>query len=78
MTVGSFGVLLAFPVSFTTLDAFGVPMVFDFLPSAAGRFSFSAARSLTVSPVGAPSMNWKALSFVRVWVEGMIGGPVMT
>lgn len=45
---------------------------------AAGRFSFSALRCLLVSAVGAPSMNWKALSLVRVCVDGMIGGPVTT
>lgn len=76
--VGSFGVLLLFPTSLVTLFALGVAMDFGALPSAAGRFSFSASRAFRDSAVGAPSMNWKALSFLRVWVDGMMGGPVTT
>jgi len=73
--VGSFGVLLAFPTSFVTLFALGVAIDFGGFPSAAGTFSFSASRAFRDSTVGAPSMNWKAFSFVRVWVDGMMGGP---
>jgi hypothetical protein len=76
--VGNFGVLFVVPTSFTTLEVFGVLIGFVAFPSAAGRFSFSASRSFAVSTEGAPSMNWKALSFLRVCVEGMIGGPVTT
>ena len=76
--VGSFGVLFVVPISFATLFVFGVPIGFDVFPNAAGRFSFSASRCLRDSAEGVPSMNWKALSFVRVWVDGMIGGPVTT
>jgi hypothetical protein len=76
--VGSFGVLFMVPASLATLFAFGVPMGFGVFPSGVGMFSFSASRWRMDSAVGAPSMNWKALSFVRVWVEGMIGGPLTT
>jgi len=76
--VGSFGVLLVAPTSFATRFAFGVPMGLAVFPRAVGRFSFSASRCRRYSAVGAPSMNWKALSLVRVWVEGMMGGPVTT
>jgi len=76
--VGSFGVLLVFPTSLVTLFALGVAMDFGGFPSAAGMFSFSASRAFSDSAVGAPSINWKALSFVRVWVDGMMGGPGIT
>jgi hypothetical protein len=56
--VAGFGVVVAFPVSFTFCN--------EAFPTAAELFSFSASRSFVVSTVGAPSMNWKALSFVRV------------
>lgn len=72
VVVGGLGVLFGFPRSFMTLDALGV------WSRAATRFSFSASRSFADSTKGAPSMNWKALSFVRVCVDGMMGGPVTT
>jgi hypothetical protein len=77
--VGSLGVLFGAATSFTTLFAFGVPIGFGVFASRAGRFSFSASRRLRKeSAVGVPSANAKALSLVRVWVEGIIGGPVTT
>lgn len=66
VTVGGFGVLFTFPTSLTTLLVLGVPTNLDPFPGAACIFSFSASRSLTLSTDGAPSTNWKALSFVRV------------
>lgn len=73
---GSRGVSKALSMSFTTLDVLGVCFV-EGLSSAVGQFSFSASRSLADSS-GSVSSSWKALSLVRVWVEGMIGGPVTT
>ena len=79
LAVGRFGVLAAFAASLIILDVFGVSIPFVVLLfNAAGRFSFSAWRSSVVSRVGAPSMNWKAFSLVRVCVDGIIGGPVTT
>lgn len=75
--VGSLGVFSRLPTSFMILEAFGVSLDFEALSNAADRFSFSASRSFTVS-VGAPSMNWNALSLVRVCVDGIMGGPVTT
>lgn len=67
LEVAGFGVTVVLSVSFTAAVILVVPFFeFGVFPSAAGRFSFSASRALTVSIDGAPSMNWKALSFVRV------------
>lgn len=55
----------------TTLDV-------SFVCDAIGIFSFSASRSFMSSTTGAPSINWKAFSFVRVCTEGIMGGPVTT
>lgn len=78
LEVAGFGVVAAFTVSFAACTVLVIPSFAVALPSAEGWFSFSALLSLVASTVGAPSMNWKALSFVRVWVDGMIGGPVTT
>jgi hypothetical protein len=56
----------------TDLEVFGVSLAFGPID----MFSFSASQFFTLSTVGAPSMNWKALSFVRVCDDGMMGGPV--
>ena len=64
--VAGFGVVVAFPVSFPVGKALDIPSLAEALPTATALFSFSASRSFVVSTVGAPSMNWKALSFVRV------------
>jgi hypothetical protein len=66
LDVAGFGVIAVLPASFTVRGAFVILVVVEALPRAAARFSFSASRSFAVSTVGAPSMNWKALSFVRV------------
>lgn len=78
LDVAGFGVAPAFAASLTAWNALVIPSTGAALPGAASRFSFSASRSFRVSTVGAPSMNWKALSLVRVWVDGMMGGPVTT
>jgi hypothetical protein len=70
----SLGVSNGASMSFVTLFAFGVSLALSGLSDATGRFSLS----MVDSAPGAPSMNWKALSLVRVWVEGMMGGPVTT
>jgi hypothetical protein len=77
LEVAGLGVVLALAGSWTFCNVLVVLSVAA-LPMAAGRFSFSASRCLAFSTGGAPSMNWKALSFVRVCVEGIIGGPVTT
>jgi hypothetical protein len=63
--VASFGVAV-FIVSFAACTDLDIPSFADALPSAEGWFSFSALLSLVASTVGAPSMNWKALSLVLV------------
>lgn len=64
--VAGFGVVVAFPGSFPFCNALDTPSLVEAFPTATELFSFSASRSFVVSTVGAPSMNWKALSFVRV------------
>jgi hypothetical protein len=64
--VAGFGVVVAFPVYFPACKALDIPSLAEAFPTATALFSFSASRSFVVSTVGAPSMNWKALSFVRV------------
>lgn len=72
-------VVAGFPLSVPGFDKLiDVPSTFDVLPNAAGLFSFSPPRSRADTTVGAPSTNWKALSFVLVWVDGIMGGPVIT
>lgn len=77
LVVGGLGVFSVFPRSLTILEIFGVSIAMA-LSNVVGWFSLSASRSFGVSPGCAPSMNWKALSFVRVCVDGMIGGPATT
>jgi hypothetical protein len=76
LDVAGFGVVTVVP--FTLRGSLVVPSDVDFFPRGATRFSFSASRLLAVSTVGAPSRNWNDLSFVRVWVDGIMGGPVTT
>lgn len=64
---GRRGVSNASSTSFT-FDVFGVSWGFDVV---CRRFSFSGSSASV-------SSSWKALSFVRVWVDGMMGGPVTT
>ena len=65
---GRRGVSKAPSVSLATLEALGVLSAWA---GASRRFSFSGSS-------GSAASSWKALSLVRVWVEGMMGGPVTT
>ncbi len=76
--VGGFGVLFALAAGSMTLEALGVSFDIDVLLAVMGTFSLSCSRVFVASTMGAPSMNLKALSLVRVWVDGMMGGPVTT
>lgn len=64
--VAGFGVAVDLPVSFPVCKALDTPSLAEAFPTATALFSFSASRSFVDSTVGAPSRNWKALSFVRV------------
>jgi hypothetical protein len=75
LEVAGLGAMAGVSTAFTVGVA--LPVV-DSIPRAVVEFSFPPPRSSSTSTAGTPSMNWNFLSFVRVYEDGIIGGPVTT